>query len=72
MAGNKEKEEGRYGGFPTRMVYLYCISCLRYTVLVGNPQYYGRVGVFVSNSVDVILWSPLNNPSDAVVSVVAI
>ena len=26
-------------GFPTRMVYLYCTSCLRYTILVGNPQY---------------------------------
>ena len=27
-----------YRGFPTRMVYLYYISCLRYTILVGNPQ----------------------------------
>ena len=26
-----------YRGFPTRMVYLYSISCLRYTILVGNP-----------------------------------
>ena len=24
--------------FPTRMVYLHCISCLGYTILVGNPQ----------------------------------
>ena len=24
-------------GFPTRMVYLYYISCLRYTILAGNP-----------------------------------
>ena len=24
--------------FPTRIVYLYYISCLRYTILVGNPQ----------------------------------
>ena len=24
--------------FPTRMVYLYYIPCLRYTILVGNPQ----------------------------------
>ena len=24
-------------GFPIRMVYLYYISCLRYTILVGNP-----------------------------------
>ena len=28
-----------YRGFPTRMVYLYYISYLRYTILVGNPQY---------------------------------
>ena len=28
-----------YWGFPTRMVYLYCMSCLRYTILVGNPWY---------------------------------
>ena len=27
-----------YRGFPTRMVYLYYISCLRYTLLVGNPR----------------------------------
>ena len=27
-------------GFPTRMVYLYYISCLRYTILVGNPRFY--------------------------------
>ena len=26
-----------YQGFPTRMVYLYYISCLRYTILVRNP-----------------------------------
>ena len=25
-------------GFPARMVYLHYISCLRYTILVGNPQ----------------------------------
>ena len=28
-----------YRGFPTRTQYLYYISCLRYTILVGNPQY---------------------------------
>ena len=28
-----------YQGFPTRMVYPYDISCLRYTILVGNPCY---------------------------------
>ena len=27
-----------YWGFPTRMVYLCYISCLRYTILVGNPR----------------------------------
>ena len=25
--------------FPTRIVCLYYISCLRYTILVGNPQF---------------------------------
>ena len=25
-------------GFPTRMVYLNYISCVRYTILVLNPQ----------------------------------
>ena len=28
-----------YRGFPTRTVYLYYMSCLRYTILVGNPRY---------------------------------
>ena len=28
-----------YQGFPTRMVYLCYISCLRYTILVRNPRY---------------------------------
>ena len=28
-----------YQGFPTRMVYFHYISCLRYTILVRNPQY---------------------------------
>ena len=27
-----------FRGFPTRMVYLCDISCLRYTILVGNPR----------------------------------
>ena len=32
-------ERGGYiRGFPTRMVYLYYISCLTYTILVGNPR----------------------------------
>ena len=25
-------------GFPTRMVYIHYMSCLRYTILVGNPR----------------------------------
>ena len=29
----------QYRGFPSRMVYLHHILCLRYTILVGNPQY---------------------------------
>ena len=28
----------KYWGFPATMVYLYHISCLRHTILVGNPQ----------------------------------
>ena len=28
-----------YRGFPTTVAYFYCISCLRYTILVGNPRY---------------------------------
>ena len=28
-----------FRAFPTRMVYLYYIACLRYTILVGNPRY---------------------------------
>ena len=28
-----------YQGFPTRMVYLFYISYLRVTILVGNPRY---------------------------------
>ena len=28
-----------YQGFPVRKVYLHYISCLRYTILVGNPRY---------------------------------
>ena len=28
---------GAYRGVPTRMVYLYYISCLRYTILAGSP-----------------------------------
>ena len=31
-----------FRGFPTRMVYLYYISCLRYTFLVGNPRFVQR------------------------------
>ena len=28
-----------FEGFPTRMVYPHYISCLRYTILVGNPRF---------------------------------
>ena len=36
------KRKISYWGFPTSMVYLYyIISCLRYTILVGNHQYVG-------------------------------
>ena len=34
----------KYWGFLTRMVYLYYISCLRYTILVGNPLYWHSSG----------------------------
>ena len=35
----------KHNRFPTRMVYLYYISCLRYTILVGNPGYIGVLKV---------------------------
>ena len=35
----RDEKEHKYPGFPTRMVYPYYISCLRYTILVGNPRY---------------------------------
>ena len=35
-----EKWSGDNRGFPTRIVYLYYISCLRYTILVGIPRNY--------------------------------
>ena len=30
---------GLFPGFPTRMGYLYYISCLRYAILIGNPRF---------------------------------
>ena len=33
----------QHRGFPTRMVHLHYISCLRYTILVGNPRYASSV-----------------------------
>ena len=36
---NKQTKNNTYWGFTTRMVYLYYISGLRYTILVGNPRY---------------------------------
>ena len=32
--------KGPFRGFPTRMVYLCYISCLRHTILAGNPRFY--------------------------------
>ena len=32
-----------YREFPTGMVYLYYISCLRYTILVRNPRYCSNI-----------------------------
>ena len=32
----------KYRGFQNIMAYLYYISCLRYTILVGNPRYLTR------------------------------
>ena len=29
----------KYQAFPTRIMYLCYVSCFRYTILVGNPQY---------------------------------
>ena len=40
--GGREREQSDvlvFQGFPARMVYLYYISCLRYTILVGNPRF---------------------------------
>ena len=34
-----QSKYGAYRGFPTRMVYLYYKSCLRYTIVVENPRY---------------------------------
>ena len=36
--GKKTDNVNRKKGFPTRVVYFYTISCLRYTILVGNPR----------------------------------
>ena len=40
--------------FRTRMVYLNYISCLRYTILVGNPQFI--ICVWTQASLDLFLW----------------
>ena len=34
----KNNPKTKIRGFPTRMVYLHYISCLRYTIQVGNPR----------------------------------
>ena len=45
---------GAYRGSPTRMVYLYYISCLRYTILVGNPRYFPSSTCFFTISVSTL------------------
>ena len=46
---------GACRGFPTRMVYLYCISCLRYTIPVGDPRYH------VQHVLNHMVWRQLNH-----------
>ena len=45
-----------YWGFLTRMVYLYYRSCLRYTILVRNPQY---MFLFSQNGLSKVAKGPL-------------
>ena len=45
-----------FRGFPTRMVYLYYISCWRCTIPVGNPQFALLVKCVAVNSTIIILW----------------
>ena len=49
-----------YRGFPTRMVYLYYKSCLRYTILAGNPRY-------PCPQKKVVCWAPYPCPQKKVV-----
>ena len=36
---NSNTDLCKFQGFLTRMVYLHYISCLRYSILVGNPRF---------------------------------
>ena len=47
---------------PTRMVYLCCISCLRYIILVGSPRYDG--GGIRTNSQDGVEAAKIHKKSD--------
>ena len=38
-----------FRGFPIRMVYLYYMSCLRYTILVRNPRIKSLSGPCTTN-----------------------
>ena len=53
-----------YRGFPTRMVYLYYIWCLRYTIPAGNPRYLPGMGIKNGKvSWKVGVWEPQKAPS---------
>ena len=41
---------GIFRGFPTRMVYLYYMSCLRYTILARNPRFVYEVHVQLTHT----------------------
>ena len=36
-----------FRGFPTRMVHLYHMSCLRYTILVGDPRVTNEIFILI-------------------------
>ena len=56
-------------GFPTRMVYLYYVSCLRYTILVRNPwnvnkpkwQYFLNDNISSGLESGTCVWFPSNS-----------
>ena len=62
------KQCSQYRGFPTRMVYLYYVSCLRCTILAGNPRYVVEVkGQFLPFNLDPALSLFMNWSSHFVV-----